>query len=550
MTRFLRAFAVLFVIVALPLFEVAAQAPPAAASDEEFARLMFFGRKFADLGEHASAFEQFAKADAIRPDQPAVLYDMAVVLARAGRYAESQVKVDRYLQLFPAGAEKPLVERLQLELDFQREFQKKRQADQEYADIFNRGRFLYGSGDLEQALALFVRAEQSRPDDAAAVYNQAVIFEKRGDLARAIERFRRYGELERDPKNQAAASQRVYALEREVDEMRTKIVCPFCGHKLPIGATWCERCWHGPYDVKSPAWNSRACGEGATATRATFFSDDRFNRNDILPCLFGQGSMLESLRYSPAKQRAIQEARKSEGWTYDGDLIQGWRDRQGNQIRYLQGRDRLESITSAIGGEILTYDAHELREGIWLLDREDVLIDGQRYVNFYSFDAAGRITQQRVEYQNNAACDHLIGITAAYNYEGDLLRSVDLTGGYDGFPVEGSPKSEWKATIAYGYDEAMRLSREELAVTSFSKVYTQRPQGEMREEIARIYPTMRVRRPLETVMRQGDVCAASGSMLLTNPIDLRPFYVLSPNLAMALQNGVAKAVVTFTYGAN
>lgn len=546
MTRLIRSFLTLAALVAMPMLDLAAQAP--AAAEEEFGKAVYFGRKFADLGEHASAYEQFAKADAIHPDQPAVLYNMAVVLARAGRYAEAQVKADRYRQLFPEGAEAPLIGRLQLELEFQREFQKKRQADQEYADIFNRGRFLYGGGDLEGALALFTQAEQLRPDDAGAVFNQAVIFEKRGDLTRAIERFRRYGELERDQASQSAASERVFALQREVEEMRTRIVCSFCGHKLPAGATWCERCWHGPYDVKSPAWNARTCADGATATRATYFSDERFNRNDVLPCLFAGGTMLESLRYSPARQRAIQDARKAEGWSYDGEVLEGWRDRQGNQIRFLQGSDRLEAVTSSIGGEILTYDAHEVSKGIWLLDREDLVVDGKRYTNFYTFDGAGHIVQQRVEYQNEAACDHLIAITANYAYEKDLLRSVTLNGGYEGFAVEGSPKTEWNATIAYSYDEAMRLSREELVVTSFNKTYMQRAQGEMRDEIARIYPTMRVKRPLETVLRQGDLCATSGNLLLANPIDLRPFYVLTPNLATTLQNGVTKAVVTFTYG--
>jgi len=56
-----------------------------------------------------------------------------------------------------------------------------------------------------------------------------------------------------------------------------------------------------------------------------------------------------------------------------------------------------------------------------------------------------------------------------------------------------------------------------------------------------------VKKPIETMLRTGDLCASAGSQILSNPIDLRPFYALSPNLAMALQNGVTKAVVTFTY---
>jgi hypothetical protein len=49
------------------------------------------------------------------------------------------------------------------------------------------------------------------------------------------------------------------------------------------------------------------------------------------------------------------------------------------------------------------------------------------------------------------------------------------------------------------------------------------------------------------VQRVGDLCATSGTLNLGNAVDLRPFYAMSPNLAIALQNGITKAVVTFTY---
>ena len=522
---------------------------PAASNQDEFTKAVFFGKKFADIGEHASAYEQFAKADALMPDQPAVLYNMAVVLARAGRYSESQVKVDRYLQLFPAGEEKPLIAKLQLELEFQRELQKKRQADQEYADLFNRGKYLYGRGEFLEAVRLFQQAQQLRPDDPAGVFNEAVAFEKLGDFAKAIERFRRYAELEGDMGRRGSIDERIYGLQHELDDMRTKIVCSFCGRKLPAGATWCERCWHGPYLVKSAVWNSRPCVEGASATRATYFSDARFNKNDILPCLFKEGTMLESLRYSPARQRAIQEARKAEGWTYAGDVLQSWSDKQGNQVRYAQGADYLERVTSS-GGEILTYSAHGQGPGVWLLDREDLVIDAQRYTNHYSYDTSGRVSQQRVDYRNTAACNHLITVVADFAYSTDDLLSVSLKGGYDGFPAEGSPKTEWQATVSYAYDDKARVSKEQLDVTSFTKTYQQKPQGALRDEVNHMFGGMRVKKPIETLLRTGDLCATAGTTLLSNQIDLRPFYVLSPNLAMVLQNGVAKAVVTFTYPDN
>src|ERR1700720_230515 len=73
---------------------------------EEFVKAVYFGKKFADIKDYANAYQQFAKADALQPDVPGVLYNMGVLLARAGRYSEAQAKVDRYNQLFPAGAEK------------------------------------------------------------------------------------------------------------------------------------------------------------------------------------------------------------------------------------------------------------------------------------------------------------------------------------------------------------------------------------------------------------------------------------------------------------
>jgi tetratricopeptide (TPR) repeat protein len=513
-----------------------------AQQEDDFTKAVFFGKKFADMGEYASAVEQYTKADAAKPDQPAVLYNLAVVLARAGRYAEAQVKADRYLQLFPAGAEKENVAKLQLELGFQRELQKKRQADQDYADLFNRAKFSYGSGQLADALRLFTQAGQMRPGDAAAVYNQGVVLEKQGDYAKAIERFRRYSELEGDLEKKATIDERVFALQRELDDQRTKIVCSFCGRKLPAGATWCERCWHGPYLVQSPVWRSRACAEGASATRATYFADGRFGKNDVLPCLWKNGSMLESLRWSSARQREIQNARKAEGWTYAGDVIQGNKD-----VRFVQGAEYLEKVTATEGGEILTYVAQPHGDGMWLLDREDLVIDATRYTNRYTFDGEGRIAQQRVDYQNTAACNHLVSMTADYAYNGDALLSATITSGYEGFPAEGSPSSSWSARVSYTYDANRRLATEELNVTEQTKTYAQKAAGELRDEINRVYPAMRVKKPIEGLSRTGDLCVAAGATALANPIDLRPFYTLSPNLALQLPMGVTKAVVTFTY---
>jgi hypothetical protein len=78
-------------------------------------------------------------------------------------------------------------------------------------------------------------------------------------------------------------------------------------------------------------------------------------------------------------------------------------------------------------------------------------------------------------------------------------------------------------------------------------MFNAKPQGALRDDISRIYPGWRARRPMENVIRIGDLCGTSGNMMLGNPIDLRPFYAISPNLAIALGYGVSRASVSFTY---
>ena len=494
------------------------------------------------MKDYASAYDQFAKADQLQPDNPAVLYNMAAILAKAGRYGEAQTKVDRYMQLFPNGSERPTVAKLQLELEFQRELQKKRQADENYLEMFNRGKFLYAKGDYDGALKVFQDAEQQRPNDAAAVFNEALIYEKTADLGKAAERFRRYAELESDPDAKQAINQRLLVLESELDDMKTKIVCPFCGLKLAANATWCPRCWHGPYLTSSAIWSSRPCVDGATATRATYFADGRFAKNDTLPCLYN-APLREALSYSAARQKAIQDARKAEGWTYSGDIIQALADR----VKYVQGPEHLEHVIAPQSGEFLDYDAHQAGDGTWLLDREALIIDGQKYTARYTFDASNRISQEQVDYINAAACNHLISMTADYTYGSDALQSVKIHGGYDGYPEEGAPRTDWDATVAFTYDANGRLAKEDLALASMQKVYAKKPNGVWRDELNKLYVGWHANRPIENILRTGDLCGTNGSLLVGNPIDLRPFYVMSPNTAMQLPFGVTKASVSFTY---
>jgi Flp pilus assembly protein TadD len=543
------AAAVLFAALSAVAQQQPAPAPapalaPAATTNDEFAKSVFFGKKFFEMTDYTSAYQQFAKADQLQPDRPGVLYDMAMLLARAGRYSEAQAKVDRYNQLFPAGAEKPLVAKLQLELEFQRELQKKRQADAEYGELFTRGRFLYARNDLTAALKLFQDAEQRRPNDPAAVFNQGVIFEKLGDFARAEERFHRYEDFINDADEKTGVDQRLLVLESEIDDMKTKIVCSFCGHRLAIGTMWCPHCWHGPYITASSISNTRPCVDGASATRATYYAGDRFAKNENLQCLFG-GTMLDAIRYTPARQKAVQDARRAEGWTYSGEVLQAWSDKQGNQIRYVHGADYLEKIVSPSGGEILQFAAHKSDAG-WLLDREDMIIDGQKYTSRYTFDAQNRIVVQTVEYQNAAACGHVINMTGDYVYAGDALTSIRIAGAYRGYVAEGAPQVDWQAAITYTYDPQARVTKEDLAVTALTKTYTKKPNGALRDELSRLYPGWHANRPVDNVLRV-DRCALSGTTTIGNAIDLRPFYALAPDLAMQLPFGVTRASVTLTY---
>jgi len=249
------------------------------------------------------------------------------------------------------------------------------------------------------------------------------------------------------------------------------------------------------------------------------------------------------VRYSPAKQRAIQDARKAEGWTYSGDIIQALADR----VKYVQGADYLEKVVAPSTGEMLNYAAHAAGDGTWLLDREDLIIDGQKYTARYTFDAGNRIAQETVDYQNINACDHLITMTADFAYGSDALQSVKIHGGYDGYTPEGSPRVDWDANVAYTYDANGRLVKEDLSVASMSKTYAQKPSGPWRDEVAKLYTSMRAKRPIENVARRGDVCGTNGTMILGNYIDLRPFYAMSPNLMMQVPFGVTKASVSFTY---
>lgn len=540
MTRIVTALLLSFICIA-----AFAEAPPAAApqaSTDDIERDLYIAANFFSMGDYASAYESMKRAESMASEHPGILYNMAVILAKLQRYSDSQARIDRYRQLFPDGAESDLLKQLEFALDFQRELQKKRQEDSNYMELFNRGKFLVMKGEFDEAMKIYQQAESQHPEDPAIAYNQAIAYEKRGEFRKATERLRRYLELQEGAADKAAIDAKIFALETEINDMQTKIVCPYCGHKLDSGATWCHRCWHGPYYAESARWNTGACD---SATRTSLWTDGRVARNEDLPCTLKGKTWRDALRYTPTKQRAIQAARKAEGWTYSGDVLQSWVDAQGNQVQLDQG-DYLKRWASMTTGEILEYEARKGPNALWLLDREDLMIDGVRYRKHYTFDENGRITQERVDYQNTSACNHLISVTADYTWDKNEVASVRFRSYYDGYAVEGAPQVEWIGNLNFLYDASGRVEKEEFTVASAQKTYTQKAVGAMRDEVAKLFTGMRVKKPTD-IMRRGDLCLTSGSILLGNAIDLRPFYTVSPNSSAMLQFGAAQMTTSFTY---
>ena len=511
---------------------------------EDFNAASTFAIKYAALQDWPNALDQLNAADTIQPNNPAILYDSAVVLFHLGRFADAQGKLDAYRQLYPDGKELDRVKSLQLDLDFEKLRQKKQQEAQDYLELFNRARFTYDKGDIDGAIKLFAQAEEQRANDAAVAFNQAILYESKGDYIKATERLRHYLALAPDAADKTAIDQKVFALQSEVTDAESMIVCPFCGAKLARGTVWCPHCWHGPYLTASAVWNTRPCATGATATRTSLFQNNRVNQNEDLPCSLKSPSWAEALRYSKAKQRAIQDARKAEGWTYDGEILQSMRDRDGNEIHLVQG-DTLQQLLATSTGDVFNFSGHKDGDS-WLLDREEFVIDGQKYAKTYAYDASRRILSETVRFQNNASCGHLVEEVANYTYDGERLASVAFHGGYKGFDPEGLPELQWQMTLLPAYDDAGRVTKEDLTLVSMTKTWQKRPEGPMREQTQTLYPEMRVKKPLD-VMRQGDLCAISGNRLIGNMIDLRPFYSVSPDLPGTVPFGVQKVSAVFTY---
>ena len=516
--------------------------PLSTQQEEAFLEAATFGSRYYETGDLSSALEQLETADKIVPGHPAILYNTAVVLAKLGRYADAQNRIDTYKALYPDGAELAQVRALHIDLQWIRDAQRKAQENQNYIELFNRAKFSYDSGDFEESLELFRKAQQAKPEDAPAAFNQAISLEALGDYTGAIERLRQYLSLNSSAGDRSAVDEKIFMLNAEVSDMRTSILCTFCGRKLSSSGTWCPGCGHGPFVPHSAQWNTRSCLTGATATRSTFYPSGRLFQNEDLACLYS-GSYVEALRYSTPKRMAIQAARKGEGWSYEGDVIKSFSDRDSS-IELAHDKGQISHITSP-AGDSLAISGTQLSDGRWQVQSEERVIDGQPYRKLYSYDEQGRVSQEIVRYQGANRCGNVIETTADWIYEGDRLASISLSGGYDGYPSEGAPTVSWKGKVTFTYDEKGHIQQEELTIESFEKTYAKFP-PEIRKLVERQYPTARRGKPID-LLQKGDVCGAAGSQLIVNAIDLRAFDAWSPNLAIALPPGVTKATVSFTY---
>jgi hypothetical protein len=434
------------------------------------------------------------------------------------------------------------VKALQRELQFGIEVRRREQQDTEYKTLFSRARALSDKNLSREALDAFHQAEQVNGDDPALYYNEAVLNEQAGDLENALRLYKRY--LQSNPANAPALQARLIDLEREIGYTRTKLLCPFCGAILPAGSRWCHRCWHGPYDVTSAAWNARACDARVSVTRSFQDVNGKATRSEPVACAYPGATMSEFLQYSQTRRAAVLDARTSDGWTFTSGGLLGSRRSAGEDLALQEG-DYLQRIENRVTGEISSYHAHATTDGIWLLDTQPFPAGDQLFQIDRTFDNDGRVQREDVTYES-AACRHVVTVSASYTYTGDAVTAARFTGGYEGYRVEGFPQVRWEATLSRSFDSGSRLVHEDLAVTSFQKLWTGKPQGTVSDEVRRYYTTLKVRKPTD-IRALGDICAVGGAGVIEEAIDLRPFFIVSPAVAVRLAHGDARVVVDYVY---
>lgn len=511
----------------------------AADPQEEFATAFDFGSRFFEAGNFSAALTFFENADAIVRDQPATLFNVALILARLERHDEAQQRVDRFAQLFPQSPHSEAVKRLQREIQFGVEVGKLERRNDEYRRLFNRALLLNDKGDRGEALDAFRQAEQLNADDPPLLFNMAALHEANGDLERAVALNKSY--LATGPTNASEVDRTVFDLENEIVDKRTRRMCPFCGEKLAGGARWCHRCWHGPYETDG-AHNARACGDGTTVTRTSIDVAGKVRSRETLACMYPAHSMSAFVEFGRQRQQAIWKLREAEGWTRAGGTLVS-RARDGVSDLKLEQGSFLRAVELLPAGERLEFAAHQTTDGIWQLDREPYADGDQIFDKKYVYDAAGRIASERTTYESDR-CRHVISTTTSYTHGDYGVTSALVRGGYDGAGAEGAPKVQWEATVSRQFDASGRLLKEEVVVGSFQKTWMTKPAGPIGTQVRTIYAGLKPKRVMD-VRAIGDFCGQSEGERLGEPIDLRSLYTLSPALALRLDPGVSRVVVDY-----
>ena len=510
------------------------------AQEQELLAAATFGSRFYESGDFPAALEQFRAAEKLVPAHPAVLFNLAVVLARMGRYDDAQIKVHTYRALYPDGEEIPQVLELQVDLDWVRELKKRSDIERAYLGLFASGRSAFEAGDYRRAADAFRQAQSTRPADSPAAFNQAVSLEAIGDYEGAIALL---ASIDTPAVDRSLIDSRIALLQAEIADSKSHTVCGFCGRKLPSSGGHCPDCGRGPFLPSSPQWNTRSCSPGAEARRTMYLVNEQLHGSEQLSCLH-PGTWEAALRYSSPKRRSIVAARTVDGWTYRENRISAFRAGE-ETIELVKERDRLSRILSPSSGWVLDISGQSQNDGRWLVTAEDRLIDGQQFQKRTEYDAAGRITREHVSYQGANSCGNMIDIRAEWAWDGERLNSIALSGGYEGYATEGSPVTQWTGKVNFTYSADGRLQIEELGIERFEKRYTKLPR-DLKRVLEPHYPGIRRDEQID-LLPGGDVCGTPGGTPVRNPIDLRAFDAWSPNLAVLLPTGVSRISVRFAY---
>jgi tetratricopeptide (TPR) repeat protein len=144
------------------------------------------GLDLAAAGNFAAAIGRFEEAVKLDPDLVDASYNLAIAYEKLGYHGKAAAILGDLVAVAPANTA--------------------------YRYAF--GASLYGAGDLEGAERAFLAALAVEPDHRKSLFSLAVVFEKRGSVEQAKERFRRY--LALDPEGEWADSARAHlkALDR------------------------------------------------------------------------------------------------------------------------------------------------------------------------------------------------------------------------------------------------------------------------------------------------------------------------------------------------